>query len=166
MAPHSPVSLPGSEVLTQGESIEHDQSFRSSTFTWYARSRLVTTTKRLISHAPHIALGLLPTGSTTKTVPLRQVSGVRLEVRYRFWRILIGVTGGLLLFFTASEPNMAPDVILGAAVLCLLWGLTDIQTRLVIASSGEQTTLPVVFWEKRKARAIIARINAQLAERA
>jgi hypothetical protein len=152
--------LPGGQVLAKNEAITHDETFASTVTTFYIKSRMVLTNKRVMLHAPKIVLGFLPLGFTNKTLTMKQISGVELTRHYKIFRFLIG----LFILFGGVTGGEASGVIGGLLVGGLII-MSSLQTHIEVSTSGEKTSLPIVFWHREKAMHIIAQINTALAER-
>ena len=76
-------------TLTKEEHVVSECSLCYSILLFFIKSDLYLTNKRLIAHIPNVVLFVFPLGSNTLTYPLRNITAVTANTRFKFGRLAL-----------------------------------------------------------------------------
>ena len=77
--------------LAPGERLLLHERFRHGTGTFYLRTDLALTDRRLIAEKPNTILGLIPVGVARASYPTDQIASVGVGTRYDIGLVIVGV---------------------------------------------------------------------------
>ena len=147
------------QTLIKWENIIREDNFTSSPLTFYMKSNITLTDKRLITHYPNIILKLIPLWFNNTTFNLKQISWVQLHTKYKVIKIAISIIVILVWLFSGEL-----FVLLLAWFLWIILLSWWIETYILVTTSWRSTCCPVVFWEKWKVQELINDLNSKIAE--
>ena len=132
-----------------------EKSFMYSLIYFFIKSKFTLTNKRLVADVPNLTL-FIPVGSNNVTYPLKNISGVALNTRFKILMFLFGCFLGL------AAIGGAPTLI--CIFISFLLIVNAFQTEIVITNSaGHNMPYPVNALNKKEAQDFINQVNNTIA---
>lgn len=155
------VNLPGGIILGSDESVVRTDQYRLSLMSFFLKTKVALTNKRLAGEEPNTALGLIPIGSKKVSFPLANVASIGISTSFRIWRFLLGL---LLIVLGLSLVGESPAMLI-IAVLGIPFIFGAFQTAFEITNNAGQTiALRIDILQKRSAQTLVNEVNRVIAE--
>ena len=148
--------------LGADEQLVKDLELRASLIAPWLKGKFTLTNKRLHSTVPKALFGLIPTGSTQLTQPLRNIANVGAGTKFSLWRAIIGtilVIGGLASL--GDNAGFALVLIILGAVALL--GILQAEFEVTDNSGGSQKAR-VAITEKQALLGFVGNVNQAIAD--
>lgn len=144
--------LPDGSLLTKDENIISSKKLPSWILTFYIKATLLLTNKRVVAHFPKIFLWILPLWFENLNINLKQISTVKVDKQFSFWKMLLGLV--LIIWWL-------PTIILPIIWIILLFPNVYIA---IYNTWGQVTYIPVVFWQNKLALEFAWTLNNTIIE--
>ncbi len=147
--------------LIKDENISNEVDLRRSYIPFIPKSKFVLTNKRILAEFVNVLLWIIPIGKNEVTYPLNQISGVRIDTKFSFKEVMIGIIVIILGILTLKYIVGIVVIALGAISI-----LSSFQTFIVIQSTaGSAVSQQLIKADRNKATEFINNVNNTLAER-
>lgn len=130
-----------------------------SVFCFWIRGQFALTENAVDIAIPNRLFGCIPVGSAKSSIPLRSISGCRLDTWYSGGEILAGIV-----LLIAAGCLSVYSVILGLFVAVFAMGvlLSSIHTVLVIQNNGTDMSVSVPFYGRKQMTAFANALSAAI----
>ena len=155
------VNLPGGIILGSDESVVRTEEYRLSLMSFFLKTKVALTNKRLAGEEPNTALGLIPVGSNKVSFPLSNVASIGISTSFRVWRFLLGL---VLIVLGLSLVGESPAMLI-IAVVGIPFVFGAFQTAFQITNNAGQTiALRIDILQKGSAQTLVNEVNRVIAE--
>ena len=139
-------------TLGKDETIVSKNILSFSVILFFIKSSFEITNKRLVGQIPNL-LWIFPVGKNTVTYPLKSVSGVRIDNRFSFKKLIVGII--LVLIGLSKLSSLFIILLLGIFIL-----ISSFEIFFVIQNTAGATMKYAVSpLEKAKAQQLINELN-------
>jgi len=139
-------------TLGKDETIVSKNILSFSVILFFIKSSFEITNKRLVGQIPNL-LWIFPVGKNTVTYPLKSISGVRIDNRFSFKKLIVGII--LVLIGLSKLSSLFIILLLGIFIL-----ISSFEIFFVIQNTAGATMKYAVSpLEKAKAQQLINELN-------
>lgn len=143
------------DILSADEHVIMEERFLPDIGLFWLKAKYKLTNKRIIRSAPHVILGLIPSGRTERSLPLHNIVSVMTSHEFDFWRFALGCCLIIIGLVTARYLIGLPIGFVG-----LILTLRPYHTSFAfINNAGQPTTDPISNWEWDKVQNFAAEVN-------